>query len=115
MRDACPSGQYGLHAFDHTIVSDESDHVEECVQCGDKVFYKVIEKRIDNAKYRRDHERDFIQPTDARFERIYGNESVKLLQESIRGKIKANETKEAMRPMAQEYLKHLKSTSFMMP
>lgn len=114
MREECPNGAFGLHAFDYTIVSDSTDHVEECTQCGDRAFYRVIDKRIDTVKYRKDHERDFLQPSDPRFTRLYGTEGIKVLQEHVERKIKLKRTREEMIPIAREHLQSLKRTTFML-
>src|SRR3990167_7481721 len=61
---------------DFTSLRDLSDAViEVCTQCGKKVVYNKIGKRIDNAKYLRDHIRSTIQPygkTQKLFYKIYG-------------------------------------------
>lgn len=53
--------------------------VEVCVFCGKKVIYNIRGGRIDNAKYARDHIRDFAQPfgrTAKIFREIYGKQGL---------------------------------------
>lgn len=63
------------------LESNDTVQVEVCLFCGKKVIYNKAEKeRIDNAKYLRDHRRDFVQATGSTakdFERIYGRKKWK--------------------------------------
>lgn len=45
---------------------------ESCSFCGKKMLYRVIDGKIDTAKYGRDHIRDFLQPGGQAYEEIYG-------------------------------------------
>lgn len=111
MSDKCRNGAYGLHDYGAIVVSDATDHVEECVQCGHRAFYKVIDGRVEKERYRRDHERDYIQPGDPRFERIYGTEGVKALKEIVERKIAAKAMQSSMVEEARDHLRTLKRFS----
>jgi hypothetical protein len=51
-----------LHSF-VPKVSNSYVIAETCEFCGEKVQYSVVNGRIDNNKYARDHFRDFLRPT----------------------------------------------------
>lgn len=111
----CTSGPEGYHKFDEVIVSDGETHVEVCVWCGEKTRYTVVNGTIDNARYKREHYIDFIQPhgkDGALFRRLYGEEGIKRVEEYVEGKLKAKKIAAAMIPEAREYLQTLKRTSF---
>jgi hypothetical protein len=46
---------------------------ERCSLCGKDMIYNVIDGKIDQAKYGRDHVRDFLQPGGQAYEEIYGS------------------------------------------
>lgn len=46
--------------------------VDTCVICHKKVIYNIRKGRMDEAKYARDHVRDFLQRGSTAFEQIYG-------------------------------------------
>lgn len=75
MRDEsrCPVRSYC--SFETTLDNKEV-RKEVCTFCGKRVIYNKAEgERIDNAKYLRDHVRDFCQPygpTAKVYEEVYG-------------------------------------------
>lgn len=88
------------------VTGDHPDaQVEICTYCGKKVIYQkeitkfeqdengrtIIERgsRVDNAKYLRDHKRDFVQPhgrTRKLFLKLYGQQPIDELAHSLRNK-----------------------------
>jgi predicted RNA-binding Zn-ribbon protein involved in translation (DUF1610 family) len=88
------------------VIGDYQDaQVEICIHCGKKLIYQreitefaVDEKgkpiikrgsRVDNAKYLRDHKRDFVQPhgkTRNLFLKLYGQQPIDDLANSLRNK-----------------------------
>lgn len=67
----CPRVKY----CDFLVLVDAEDaQVEVCKACGKKVIYNKRDGRIDNAKYLRDHYRDFMQRSNPEFEATYGED-----------------------------------------
>lgn len=75
---------------DFKPIRDEEDAVvETCRNCHIKEIYKKRDGRIDNAKYLRDHVRDFCQPWGATkkiYLEIYGEAALKRSLQMRQGK-----------------------------
>jgi hypothetical protein len=88
--------------------------IEVCVNCGKKVIYNKRDGNVDDAKYLRDHLRDFAQPfgrTAKIFERIYGKAAVARMRSLPRRKSKdqlreefQEVTREAKRAIRRQYV-----------
>ena len=71
------------------ILDNHEVVVEICKECGRKIIYNKRDGRIDNAKYLKDHIRQFAQPfgrTRKVFEELYGKVGVKIAMEYLRKK-----------------------------
>ena len=99
-------------AFGMTF-DDASVRKERCRFCHKLVSYKKIEGgRIDNAKYLRDHIRDFCQPHGATariYEQIYGKASVRRHDSLVSMHAKKNDLHETF-DEARDILKTMKKT-----
>ncbi len=65
------------------LVANDQYQVEKCVYCGKKVVYRVIDGKVDNAQYGRDHYRAILQPRGASermFKKIYGVKAARKIQ-----------------------------------
>ena len=69
---------------DFTFIKvDDRFQVEKCVYCGKKVIYRLIDGRVDNKQYGRDHYRSILQPvgpSQRMFKRIYGVKAARKIQ-----------------------------------
>ena len=69
---------------DFTVLMVNAEaQVEKCVYCGKKLVYRVIQGRVDNAQYGRDHYRAILQPRGASqklFKRVYGVKAARKIQ-----------------------------------
>ena len=78
---------------DFAIEKQSSDaQLERCIYCGKRVVYRLIDGRVDNVQYGRDHQRAILQPVGrsaALFKRIYGMHKFKEASGAYR-KIKWN-------------------------
>lgn len=55
--------------------SDDVQQVEVCIICGERKRYKIVNQRVNNTEYLKDHARDFAQPggaSDKVFQKFYG-------------------------------------------
>lgn len=57
----------------HTVERANEAQVEECAFCHKRIVYRVVDGRIDSAKYARDHVRDVLQPGGRAYEEVYGS------------------------------------------
>lgn len=55
------------------VVQDNACRLERCTFCGKKMAYRIIEGKLDQSKYGRDHVRDYLQPGGQAYEEIYGS------------------------------------------
>ena len=95
-----------------TEKENESFCRQRCRFCGRFVDYNIIDGRIDNAKYLRDHVRDFCQrtgPTQQVFFELYGVPEKQKAQQSKTEALEQGfqETKDALKTW-----KHLESKGF---
>lgn len=70
--------------IDKTTVTHQ---VEHCVFCGKRLRYRIIDGKIDNIQYGRDHQRDILQAVGrsaALFKRIYGIKAYRKLKGAYR-------------------------------
>ena len=74
MKYPCPEGKY--HSF-KVLISNPEIQKETCRFCHLTKYYKVVDGRIDNAQYLRDHMRDFAQPGTRVFEEVNGAKKAK--------------------------------------
>ncbi len=57
----------------NVVLHNQEVQKESCSICGKTVIYRIIDGKIDTAKYGRDHVRDFLQPGGRAYEEIYGS------------------------------------------
>ena len=60
-----------LHRFS-IVQAYEEGVLERCEICGDEVFHKVVDGRIDNNEYLSYHARQALMPQHEYFKREYG-------------------------------------------
>jgi hypothetical protein len=96
---------------DFFVLADHADAlVEECSQCHRKAIYrKDKDGRVDNRRYGREHQRDFLQPfgeSRELYRRIYGHAHLKERDAYLakkRSKLTSKEVREIMEDVMMAY------------
>lgn len=110
---ACSVDRSGLCAFEPVFQNHEI-MIERCAICHKRVDYKVKDGCFNEAKYRRDHIRDTLQPygrTGKLFEMIYGMKEVKKTMKFNDKRIAAKRSADEMGDEARDMIRTLKRTS----
>ena len=109
----CKVDRSGLCNF-QAVFQNHEIIIERCSICHKQIYYNVRDGCYNEAKYRRDHIRDTLQPfgrTGKLFELIYGMKEVKKTMAFNDGRIKAKRSADEYQDEARDTIKTLKRTS----